>query len=377
MKKAPIWLTLIVIVLLGVSFALGTLFAKPQWQEAKEAATPIDVWASVEERVVSERVELSGQVVAPTEKKITLSHDGVVTAPAAKPGQTLVHGQRICELSGKPYFALPPPLALYRDLREGNSGEDVKSLQKSLAAAGFTVTVSGYVDWATVSALTTMFRDAEYWLPTEDVPATAQTTAPSTDTSASTAPQTPSAATKPKQRVVIPHEQLVATPSGIITTAAALGTKISGEDPVATTQSGEKTVVAQVPVDTADQFTVGQSVTYSASSTSFTGTVITKGAFKEGKEGVLPGYPITISLKPADAKKLTEGDNVLVSPATSADKSGLAVPISAIRHDHDGSYVLTPSEEEQHTRTPVSIQRTANGWAAVTGVKVGDKVLVS
>ncbi|RKW94226.1 hypothetical protein D9B85_15360, partial [Corynebacterium diphtheriae] len=62
---------------------------------------------------------------------------------ATRPGRT-------ASSTPAPYVFLPEPLALYRDLTEGDSGRDVSSLQRALEKVGHTAGKDGVLDARTV-----------------------------------------------------------------------------------------------------------------------------------------------------------------------------------------------------------------------------------
>lgn len=352
------------VVLVAASFGMGVWFARPKWQQAQEAATPIVVWATVERRVVDDRRELSGSVAAPATSDMVLPgvpDQAVVTvAPPAR----IEQGGLIVEASGRPYFLLPGPLALYRDLRVGDHGADVRTLEDSLSRLGYDLTVDGVVSDVTVEAVRDVFHRAGYDLPTEAVPTSGGTTAPSS--------------AQPQKRRVIPAAQLATGPVGDVVAHVQVGQRISPETSIVKIRSATRSVIATVGVDERESFPVGQQVAVTSDGKIVQGKVTRVGAYEAGKDGRVPGYPATINVSAADAKDLDDGQAVLVTLPGGAVSAGPAVPVTAIRHDDAGDFVLARKADSQTpARAAVRVLRTANGWAAVEGVPEGTGVQVS
>ncbi|WP_028707982.1 hypothetical protein [Propionicicella superfundia] len=353
----------VAIVLVAASFGMGVWFARPKWQQAQDAATPIVVWATVEQRVVDDRAELSGSVATTTTSDVVVPVPDQAVVTVAPPAR-IEQGGLILEASGTPYFLLPGPLALYRDLRVGDHGADVQTLEDSLVRLGYDLTADGVVSTVTVEAVQEVFRDAGYELPTETVSA-------GSDPSASPSP-------KPQRRAVIPVSQLVTGPAGEVATRVKVGERISPDTPVVRIRSTTRSVTATVGVDERASFPVGQQVAVMSDGKKIQGKVARIGAYESGTDGRVPGYPATIDLSAADAKGLSDGQSVLVTLPGGAVSAGPAIPVTAIRHDDAGDFVLAKGTGTQTpARTSVKVLRTANGWAAVEGVSEGTEVQVS
>ncbi|MDZ4045686.1 MAG: peptidoglycan-binding protein, partial [Rhodoglobus sp.] len=68
---------------------------------------------------------------------------GVVTSNDCIPGQAFVSGKVAFSVDGSPVVALSADVPFYRDLRWGDTGSDVDSLRRALAALGYSVAASG------------------------------------------------------------------------------------------------------------------------------------------------------------------------------------------------------------------------------------------
>ncbi|MCZ0980797.1 peptidoglycan-binding protein [Streptomyces diastatochromogenes] len=132
------------VALTGAGVAATALIRSPAQVAADAKPPPPDVLvARVENRVLAETVVLRGTVVAgQTVQVAPVSAGGegavapVVTKVSVKNGDAVRPGQVLLEVSGRPVFVLRGDLPVYRDLKPGATGDDVKQLQGALAALG-------------------------------------------------------------------------------------------------------------------------------------------------------------------------------------------------------------------------------------------------
>lgn len=132
-------------VLLSAAGVAASLVIKSPAQTAAEAGPPpLDVLvARVEKRVLRDTVIVRGTVTSAQAVQVTPTVAGgegagppVVTKVAVRQGDQVEAGKVLLEVSGRPVFALPGALPVYRDLKPGATGDDVKQLQKALAGLG-------------------------------------------------------------------------------------------------------------------------------------------------------------------------------------------------------------------------------------------------
>ncbi|MFI2733448.1 peptidoglycan-binding protein [Streptomyces sp. NPDC018711] len=147
MNRRRFWVAALVagaVVLTGAGVAATSLIRSPAQVAADAEPPPQDVLvARVENRVLAETVVLRGTVVAgQTVQVAPVSAGGegavapVITKVPVKNGDAVHPGQVLLEVSGRPVFVLRGGLPVYRDLKPGATGEDVKQLQGALAALG-------------------------------------------------------------------------------------------------------------------------------------------------------------------------------------------------------------------------------------------------
>lgn len=372
--------------LLAGSFVAGRFFAEPAWRAAQDAQAVIAVWAPVERRVVDDRTSWAGVVREPPETPIAVEGGGarrlVVVRRTLEPGDVADGGALAGVVSGAPYFLLPGPLPLYRDLRAGDSGDDVAHLQRALAAVGFSVRDTGTVDTPTMRAVRRMFDRAGFALPLERVSLDGVEPSPTADGTQplTQPPTTPPATPTPPPVELLPHLQLLALPGGAATVVASAGVSaVLGPDvPLVSVRTGESFVEFIADVVDAESIQVGTQVTVRSAVGQQIGTVTDMGAFREATAESTAGRTVVVRVeRPAE---LSRGATVTIVAAGGEDDPELAVPMTALRQDAAGGYVLTrdPTSEIGTRQVPVEIVRTGGGYVAVRGeVSEGDDVQVS
>ncbi|MFB7943831.1 peptidoglycan-binding protein [Kitasatospora phosalacinea] len=134
------------VLLSGAGLAAAAVVKSPaQVASEAEAPAPDVLTVAVERRTLTSTVVVRGQVTAGQSVDVApvagSSGDSgartVVTKLPVKAGETLSAGQVLLEVSGRPVLALQGDLPVYRDLKPGMTGQDVKQLQQALAAQGF------------------------------------------------------------------------------------------------------------------------------------------------------------------------------------------------------------------------------------------------
>ncbi|ARF73643.1 hypothetical protein B7C62_16275 [Kitasatospora albolonga] len=109
---------------------------------AAEAPPPDVLTAPVERRVLKDTLIVRGTVKATQVVDVSPGESGdtagraVVTRVVKNAGDAVGAGDILLEVSGRPVFALPGALPVYRDLRPGTRGPDVEQLQKALRGFG-------------------------------------------------------------------------------------------------------------------------------------------------------------------------------------------------------------------------------------------------
>ncbi len=355
---------LLVLALLAASFVAGRFFQPPRTADPAAVSQPIDVWAAVEQRVVDTSASFAGTVAAGKTRSVAVTAEGpaVVLRQTVKPGQTVRPGDVAGEVSGVTYVFLPEPLALYRDLTEGDTGEDVSSLQRALEKVGHTAGKDGVLDARTARALRELFQEAGAPLP-QDTP------------------------------VSVGWRQFIPLGSGgaQVVSAAGYGATLTDDQPLLRLQTSPPSVQFTADVTQAAALRKGQPVRVAAGSAALEGTVAAIGDFQAAQGEGRAGHTITVALgEGAEVPPVGQSVSVSTAPETTAEP-GLAVPLTAVRGMGSDAYVILRDDAATATgsgagasarpderRVPVTVGVTGGGYAAVTGeLEAGDRVKVS
>lgn len=182
----------------------------------------------------------------------------------------------------------------------------------------------------------------------------------------------------------LPMAEIITVPAGgvDVLSVAAVGTSLGGETAsVATLRQGSLSVTARVGVKDAATFAVGAAVTVTLSTggAGVDGTIAAVSDFRGADDtSVLPGFDITVTFPP-DTIGLGDGATVLVRRAGAVEtRSGLGVPLVAVRNEGTQPYVLVLTGETTR-KVEVALDLSTDGFALVTsdGLHDGDTVLIS
>ncbi|MFE7560370.1 peptidoglycan-binding protein [Kitasatospora sp. NPDC057500] len=144
-RRALVLVMAAAVALAGGGVAASTMIKSPAQAAAdSEPPAPDVLTAAVEKRVLTDSVVIRGQVSAGQSVDVAPAGGGgatgakpVVTKLPLKVGDQVQAGQSVLEVAGRPVFALHGDLPVYRDLKPGATGQDVKQLQQALKELGF------------------------------------------------------------------------------------------------------------------------------------------------------------------------------------------------------------------------------------------------
>ncbi|MFE7188858.1 peptidoglycan-binding protein [Kitasatospora sp. NPDC057541] len=144
-RRALVLVMAAAVALAGGGVAASTMIKSPAQAAAdSEPPAPDVLTAAVEQRVLTDSVVIRGQVSAGQSVDVAPAGGGgaagakpVVTKLPVKVGDQVQAGQSVLEVAGRPVFALHGDLPVYRDLKPGATGQDVKQLQQALKELGF------------------------------------------------------------------------------------------------------------------------------------------------------------------------------------------------------------------------------------------------
>ncbi|MFZ4843665.1 peptidoglycan-binding protein [Mycetocola saprophilus] len=353
-------------ILIALAFWIGTRVVSPADAALSNAPKTVGVTAQIESRVISDVVRLPATLTegataslfapVPGETAAGAALARVVTKNLLAPGTRLTYGMAIAEVSGTPIFAAPGSMPLYRSIREGDSGTDVKELQSLLTSLGYTgAAPTGKADPQTMAALVRFYKKAGY--------------------------AAPSAEEKPY--LDISHWLRIPSDTGTVTVVAPQGTPLSTETPLITLQTSPGTLAAKATDAQSAKFAVGSDVLVQyGTSPAVTARVGEIGEVKVDDSTGQFMRTLSISI-PTDAPA-TGGPIQILSSAEPEPVT--AVPLVAIRHEGNSAYVIRAQEDSEPTtsptelRIPITIIAQSDGWAAVTlpeDAPVGTEIVVT
>ena len=293
--------------------------------------------------------------VAPSAARVT------VTSSTMQAGQVVSPGNLIGEVSGRPVFAVPVSVPLYRNLTVGARGADVRALQQLLIDLDYYgVTASGTFDAGTLDALRRHYDYAGYELPyiTDGV-----------------------------RGISLREFAFLPSFGGAATRVATVGTELDEETPLVTVQISERSIAAIITVAERDAVEVGSDVGVSVDGAAPVPTTVVRiGEFSTDAETGTSGYPISVAIP--------EGTNVdaastLRIVSISQGDPVPAVPVVALRQEGNSTYVLlysAPDEGEEPPptiasgRVDVQVLMQADGWASIEPddeLPVGKRLVVA
>lgn len=339
---------IVVLTMLAAAFWVGTLVKAPSEVAVNNAQQSVPVFFPVSMKLVDKQLAIKGTVIAGETSAIVppLSTEAarpVVTSTGVEVGEEVWPGSFLGSVGGRPVFVLPDYVPFYRDLELGDSGDDVRQLQVALQEMGFTsVAVTGKLDPTSQAAIRRIYTGDNL---------------------------------VPPEKPVFRWQDFTQIPAnkGRVVGVAKLASIVGEANPLVSIQTKPDVVVARASVLDADGITPGQSVRLSIGEQSIDSVVGSIGLFTEAAEGVAPGKDITISLPQETLPWFLPGKVVNVK-SVQAPPARLSVPLVAIQHDADGSYVEVqqlsePSEDTAGTpalqKVSVKVLAQASGWAAV------------
>ncbi|MCL2783081.1 MAG: hypothetical protein FWD80_03800 [Propionibacteriaceae bacterium] len=314
------------------------------------------VTTTVSQQPVRATFQVSGMISPPSTVDVlpnTFSEREVISGGVRQVGDAVAAGDLIGEVSGRPVFAFPSDVPLYRDLTPGVQGNDVLAVQKVLVARKLLVKTSGTWDGVTSVAVTNLFKKAGYVAP---------------DMGGGRGLPFVNTAT-------IPGDGLVAVQVGPV------GRVLGDQEPLLVLQTTPGVITARVDLLQARGFPVGGRVMASVGgSAPVASTVLAMSDYREDSNGTPPGYDISVGIP--DGFVTPNNQNLPVTVSESSEvPMGLAVPLSVIRQDGVASYVWVASAAEGYSdmRVAVSVEAQANGYAILADnpdLTVGTTVVV-
>ncbi|MEU1481380.1 peptidoglycan-binding domain-containing protein [Streptomyces sp. NPDC005760] len=416
------------VVLAGAAVWTST-FVKSPAQAAADAGPPAPdvLTAPVERRVLADTVVTRGAVSA--SQTVNLAPVGaaegvgapVVTKVMVRSGRTFTAGRVLMEISGRPVFALPGRLPVYRDLKPGSHGDDVRQLQEALRTLGHSTGSdrSGTYGPGTKRAVAALYAAIGY----EPVPAGGADADADPVTAAEEQVKQARrhldgllkadsgkrdadeiryaredladaerrlAGAQAVTGPMVPASEVVFL-SGFPARVDSLTAKVGGEvgEKLATVSAGRLVVKGSLGAQEKDLIRPGQKVevlseVYGDEVTGTVSAVADVPTAPEGEETASGGQGYEVLVKPDSAlpARLAGQDVRLTIEAASSGKKVLVVPVSALSAGADSRITVTVLEASgQRRRVEVRAGTSGDGYTEVTPVRgarlgAGDKVVV-
>ncbi|MEE1927531.1 peptidoglycan-binding protein [Streptomyces sp. TRM 70351] len=418
-RHAAIAVVVGAVVLTGVGVSAGSVIKSPQ-QAAADVGPPAPdtLTAPVEHRVLTDTVVTRGQVtsghtvdVAPAGPAGAEAGLAVVTKIMAEAGGAVEPATVLLEVSGRPVFALRGTLPVYRDLKPGAQGDDVRQLQEALAGVGFGTAADtpGTYGEGTTSAVRALYaalgydpvsaepdgeqrvRDAERAV--RDAERAVEDAAPGTGRTRAAedlgAAREALAAARRAAGPMVPTSELVYLP-GFPARVDALNARVGGPagERLLTLSAGELVVEGTLGAHEKGLVRKGQKVELFSETTgrTATGTVASVAAqltvpgeqpSEEGAGAALTqggaGYAFVVEPDKALPAELAHENVRLTVQAASSTGKVLVVPLSAVSAGADSRTSVTVREAGgRQRRVEVRPGISGDGYVEVTPVGDGE-----
>ncbi|AOY72546.1 hypothetical protein ARZXY2_3022 [Arthrobacter sp. ZXY-2] len=346
------------------SFFLGSKMRTPLTSAIDSIDKKVEVSAAVERKSLAASIVVSATMTAGPSVSLRASipkgaDRAVVTAVYVDTGATVAPGSLIAAVSGRPVIVMSTDVPLYRDLLEGDRGPDVLGLQKWLQGMGYWPDATGIFDQRTENAVKNFYRDLQLTAPTSE-----------------------------DKKVVFRWREFVQIPgnTGTIMTLVRPGDVLAEDLILGIVQTAPDMVVGRATIDQADALVVGKQVDLEAEGYLAKGTIQSIGSFSEGdpEKGVVPGMDV-VSTVPVEGTPPKPGQSVSIKVHEAAIES-LAVPLTAVKQDDRGPYVILSGAQGQGQSSPtpervdITVTEQRDGWVAIEETSLlqpGTLVIVS
>lgn len=291
----PLIAVLAVLTVVGLvvgTWAVARTVQSPAQRDAAAAPPPAaPVTTTVARGDLSDEITAMASVTSAHTLTVPLSlapsGRSVVTRTPVHAGDSLSAGAAALWVNGRPVLALPGTFPAYRDLVQGDVGDDVAQLQRALNALGYSLVEDGQFGSATADVLSRLYRSlgCTEATVTRTIPTTpdrgsvagadsAAGSATGKNADAASAPgntgtqpggadgQTAGQAAQQTTLVTLPLSEVVYIPaldtaSHTLVAVPPEGTVLSADTAVLALSSGQPQVVAEVPATVADALAPG------------------------------------------------------------------------------------------------------------------------
>jgi peptidoglycan hydrolase-like protein with peptidoglycan-binding domain len=311
---------------------------------AVTAAPDGKIVATVTESTVGQSLTLNVTVSQPFSLVASNLLPGVVTALNPAP---LNPGDAAYSVAGQPVRVVQGAIPFYRDLKEQLSGDDVRQLQAALVSLDHLASAS---------------IDGKYG------PATSK------------AVRSWQKATGQEVTGVVPLGTLIAVPALPAAVhfddAIRVGAVLAGSEPAVMARSTPPSFSLVVSADQAAAIPADAVVNVTFQAATWPAVIAGTRRDESGTVALDLSAPDGSIVCAADCATLPSDEtlSLLAQVQLVPDASGPSVPVAAIRTDPNGkTYVYSENARE----VPVEVIASGNGLAVVSGVEIGDQILVA
>lgn len=269
----PVAVALVLVLVVGGTWWLARRVESPAQREAAAAAPSLSpVTVAVTRGDLRDEITASATVAQASASTVALplgEGQSVVTRQLVQAGQEVHAGEVVLHVNGRPLIVLPGSFPAYRDLVEGDQGDDVIQLQQALTALGYRLRADGDFGTATASAVKDLYVKRGYTVPTLQETAPAQSPGQGRADTGKTGVDTPDQAQSGAQdsqktttaKVTVPRSEVVYVPGllqeQVLTALPGQGQVLDSATAVMSLASGQAHVEAEMPQSTADTLSVG------------------------------------------------------------------------------------------------------------------------
>ncbi|WP_297555654.1 peptidoglycan-binding protein [uncultured Actinomyces sp.] len=239
---------LILILAVALTWIIAWKVQSPAQREASaEPPEPLPITIPIDRGDLQDSKFVSATVKGATTSEITIprqSDVSVVSQLGINTGETLNAGNVVTWINGRPVIALKGAFPLWRDLSEGDKGEDVRELQVALNELGYGIATDGVFGPRTASSIQKLYKAiGSEAVRTDPAPAPSDDVQPNQgDAARSPQPtQTPKVVTVPKTEIIMLTSMPVT-----VTSIPAVGTVLDEENSKMLLGTGDISVTGTV-----------------------------------------------------------------------------------------------------------------------------------
>lgn len=394
---------LVIACLMALTWWVARSVQSPAQREAAAAAPTLGpVLVPVSRGDLVDQITANATMSSATDAQIALaSSEGrsVVTSTRAAAGDALSSGQVVLTINSRPLILLPGSFPTYRDITQGDTGEDVRQLQEALASLGYRVRADGSFGAATAKAVRALYAAAGFTPPRAAESASGASGADSSSRSRGSADggassgdgAGDSAAAPQVARTVlsVPQSEILFVPRldahPTLVSLPAVGTILDEDSARLTMLSGGANVTARIPATTAKSLKIGARAHLSEGQervdltlTSMEPSAQTDKDTKQdnagasGEDSQAATFDVTftpVSALPAQAASASS--LLLTIERTPTITDTLLLPRRAISSLADGSgSVMLQGANGTFTQVPVKVTACVGGQCAITAAEL-------